>query len=311
MEVIMKKMKYTLTLVVAIITFGATAQQDPQYSMYMFNGLALNPAYSGSLDGLAASLLYRTQWTGIAGAPKTIVAAAHQPFFDGKIGAGLTFNNDQIGVMDRNTISLSGSYHLHLTKGRVSFGIQANYAQYKIGLAEVQHSLDATFDPTFGANLQESTVNFGAGVFYYSENIFGGISIPHIMKNELSGLEVIGADKSYEVPHIFYQAGYIYELDPMIALKPSVLVKQISGAPISADINLNVYYRKLIGVGVGYRTNSAAVAMVEFQAVPSFKIAYAYDRAMTDLGTLAGSTHEIMLRFTVGQKGGQISPRLF
>jgi type IX secretion system PorP/SprF family membrane protein len=307
----MKNMKKIILAILGFVPFFGIAQQDPQYSMYMFNGMAINPGYAGSNEGVNANVLYRTQWTGIPGAPKTIVANVHSPFFNEKIGAGLSFNNDQIGVMDRNTISLAGAYHLHFTKFRIAMGIQANYSQYNIGLGDVMHSLDNTTDPTFGANLKESTINFGAGIFYYSKNLYGGISIPHIMKNELASQEVTAVTKSYEIPHIFYHVGYVHEIDPLFALKPSILVKQVSGAPINADINLNVYYKKMIGVGVGYRTNSAAVAMLEIQAHPFFKIGYAYDREFNDLGTIAGSTHEIMLRFMMGPKGSQISPRLF
>ncbi len=288
------------------------AQQDPQYSMYMFNGLAINPAYAGSTEGLAANLLYRNQWTGIEGAPKTIVANVHRNFFEEKIGAGISFFNDQIGVMDRNTVSLAGSYHLNFEKGKLAFGIQANYSQYAVGLSTVQHNLDAgVMDPTFSTNLSESTFNFGAGVFYYSARWFGGISVPGILQNNISATEITGAERALETPHIFYQLGHVYPIDPMIDLKPSILVKQIANAPVNMDLNLNAYYKKFIGLGVGYRTNNALIAMLECQVHPYLRLAYAYDRELTDIGTVAKHTHEVMIRFMMGQKGTQISPRLY
>ncbi|MEZ4798273.1 MAG: type IX secretion system membrane protein PorP/SprF [Flavobacteriales bacterium] len=307
----MKNMKKIAILALLAIAGNAYAQQDPQYSMYMFNNLAINPAYAGSLEGINASVLYRTQWTGIPGAPKTLVATAHKNFFNEKIGGGISFFNDQIGVMDRNTISLAGSYHLHLEKSRISFGIQANYSQYNVGLQSVQHSLDGSFDPTFSSNLSMSTINVGAGVFYYSEKIFAGISSPSIFKNNISPVVITGATSALEVPHLFAQLGYIWEIDPLFTLKPSVLVRQIEASPLLADINANLYYKKIIGLGVGYRTNGAAIAMLECQVHPFLKLGYAYDREMTDLGVFALHTHEIMLRFQMGMKGTQISPRLY
>lgn len=309
----MEIMKKTLFILLALyVGVKATAQQDPQYSMYMFNGLAINPAYAGSTEGLAANLLYRNQWTGIEGAPQTLVANVHRNFFDEKVGAGLSFINDRIGVMDRNTISLAGSYHLILEKGKLAFGLQANYSQYAVGLSSVQHNLDASVsDPTFSTNLSESTFNFGAGIFYYSDKLFGGISVPGILQNNISATEITGAEKALEIPHIFYQLGYVYAVDPMIDLKPSFLIKQVAGASLNADINLNAYYKKVIGLGLGYRTNNALVAMLECQVHPYLRLAYAYDRELTDLGTVSKHTHEVMIRFMIGQKGSQISPRLY
>lgn len=307
----MKNMKKIFALICCGVGLHAAAQQDPQYSMYMFNGLAINPAYAGSAEGLNANILYRSQWTGIPGAPKTIVANAHRSFMDEAVGAGISFSNDQIGVMDRNTISLAGAYHLRFKHSKLAFGLQLNYAQYKIGLADVQHSQDNTFDPTFGANLSESTFNFGAGVFYYADQFFAGISVPGILNNDISSAEITGGQKALEIPHFMYQAGYIWAADPMIDIKPSVLVKHTQGAPIQVDVNLNAYYRKFIGLGMGYRSNNALVAMLECHVHPYVKIGYAYDRELTDLGVFAKHTHEILLRFMIGANGTQVSPRLY
>ena len=307
----MKNMKNILLILVGFISLELAAQQDPQYSMYMFNGLAINPAYAGSAEGINANVLYRSQWTGIDGAPNTIVANVHKAFMQEKIGAGISFNNDQIGVMDRNTISLAGAYHLKFKYSKLAFGLQANYSQYNIGLSRVQHSQDNAADPTFAANLSESTINFGAGVFYYADKFFAGISVPSILNNDLSATEITGGQQALEVPHFLYNAGYIWAADPMIDIKPSVLIRHTTGAPINFDLNVNAYYKKFIGLGVGYRSSNALVAMLECQVHPYVKLGYAYDRELTDLGVFARHTHEVLLRFTMGPKGTQISPRLY
>lgn len=306
-----RDMKKKIVLFFFLLPLLSFAQQDAQYSMYMFNGMAINPAYAGSLEGLSASALYRLQWAGIEGAPRTIFANVHKPFMDHKIGAGLTVVNDQVGVMDRTALSLAGSYHLEFPTFRVALGIQGTYSQYSVGLGGVQHSLDGSADPTFATNIKQSTINFGAGAFAYAENWYAGISAPHIMRNLLSEELINTTNSSYEVPHFFAQAGYIYAVNPMLDIKPNILLKNTPNAPMNVDINLNAYYRKMIGVGVGYRTSQALIAMLECSPIPNFRFAYAYDYTLSNLNTYAGATHEIMLRYDMGVKGVRISPRLY
>lgn len=305
----MKKIVSILLLVVASTT--AIAQQDPQYSMYMFNGLAINPAYSGSLGHLSANALYRTQWLNIDGAPTTLVANVHSPFANNKVGAGLSFTNDQIGVMARNQIAAMGSYHLQLPKYRIAFGLQLSYNQYQLGLSNVQTNNDGTSDQAFATNINTSTVNFGTGIFFYGKNWFIGAGVPQMAEKKITDPITGAKQTSVELPHVFINAGFIYAINPMVDLKPSVLLKTVSGMPLSADINVNAYYQKRYGVGFGYRHSGSMIAMLECQVHPMLKVAYAYDRAVSNLGTFAGSTHEILLRFDMVQKGSSISPRLY
>lgn len=303
--------KITAIVLFIALWFGASAQQDPQYSMYMFNGLAINPAYAGSLGNLAASALYRTQWVGIDGAPTTLVANVHQPFMDQKIGAGLAFTSDRVGEINRNIVGLSGAYHLKFPTYRLSFGIQANYNQYQVNLRNVATNPNGPADITFANNLTTSTVNFGAGAFAYAEKWFAGVSVPQLMRNDITTFDGNLQKQSYEIPHFFVHGGYIYAVNPLIDLKPSALIKMVNGAPLNFDLNLNAYYQKLYGIGLGFRNSKSLVAMAEAQVHPYLKIAYAYDRSVSNMGTFAGSTHEIMLRFMMTQKGIQISPRLY
>ena len=293
-----------------VVLFGS-AQQDPQYSMYMFNGLSINPAYSGSLGTLAASAMYRAQWVGVDGAPTTFVANAHQPFMDDKVGAGIGFTSDKIGVMNRNIISLMGSYHLKFPKFKVSFGLQGNMNQYHMGFSQVQTSSDGAVDNVFAQDLNQSVFNFGAGAFIYADKWFGGISAPQLIKSQITAFSGDIQKQSYAVPHMFLQGGYVYELNPMIDIKPSALVKYVKGSPVNVDLNVNVYYQKFIGVGLGFRNSKSIIAMLECQVHPYLKVAYAYDRGVSSMGTFYSSTHELMLRFMLTQKGVHVSPRLY
>jgi type IX secretion system PorP/SprF family membrane protein len=307
-----KSMKHIFSFLFAVVVSSAMyAQQDPQYSMYMFNGLAINPAYAGSLGHLSANGLYRTQWMGIDGAPTTLTANVHGTLKNDAMGLGLQMVNDRIGVMSRTMISGIGAYQLKMPTFRISFGLQANYNQYVIGLNEVQSTSDGSVDVAFGSPVNTNTFNFGTGVFAFAEKWFVGAAMPQLLRRELTTFRNGVDEQSVEEMHVFVHGGYIYSLNPMIDLKPSLLIRYSSGAPLNGDINLNAYYQKRYGIGLGYRHGQSLVAMAEVQVHPLFKVAYAYDRAVGTLGTFAGSTHELLLRFDLVQKGNSISPRLY
>jgi type IX secretion system PorP/SprF family membrane protein len=206
---------------------------------------------------------------------------------------------------------MAGSYHLKFPTFRLAFGLQLNLSQYNIGLSTVQHSIDGSVDNAFSSNIKETTFNFGTGAFAYAKNWYAGISIPHFRKNVLSVNTTELNLTAFEAPHFYLQGGYIYELNPMITLKPNTLVKYVKGAPMNADFNLNVYYKKTYGVGLGYRTDNSMIAMLEIQANPNWKFGYAFDYTLSDLATYANNSHELFVRFAIAPKGTHLSPRLY
>lgn len=307
----MKNYIKLLIITASLITTNLFAQQDPQSSAYMFNPMGINPAYAGSNIDLQSNLIYRSQWTGISGAPSTFTANAHKAYFNEKVGAGITLSNDDIGAAKRLQMGMAGSYHLKFPTFRLSFGLQLNLSQYNIGLSTVQHSIDGSVDNAFSSNLKETTFNFGTGAFAYAKNWYAGISIPHFRKNVLSVNTTELNLTAFEAPHFYLQGGYMYDLNPMITLKPNTLVKYVKGAPINADFNLNMYYKKTYGVGLGYRTDNSMIAMLEIQANTNWKFGYAFDYTLSDLATYSNNSHELFVRYALGPKGTHLSPRLY
>jgi type IX secretion system PorP/SprF family membrane protein len=306
------KLKYFIIGISCLaISLTSWSQQDPQTSMYQFNPLAVNPAYAGSAEGLQTNILYRSQWTGLPGAPKTFTANLHAPLFKESVGIGIAVSNDQLGVFQRTQATAVGSYHLKMKTWRIAFGLQMSYSQYNIGLADVNHSIDGSVDNAFSADFNQSTFNFGTGLFAYGKNWYGSIAVPHFKKNILSTNSTSLDVTAFEAPHFFAQAGYVHEFNPMWAIKPNTMVKYASGAPVSADLNIVGYYKRLIGLGIGYRSDKSIIALTEIQLHPFLKIGYAYDYGLSSLATYAASSHEIFLRYAIGQKGIHISPRLF
>lgn len=305
------KLNHILSFGCFFITALAWSQQDPQSSLYQFNPLAVNPAYAGSAGGLQSNILYRSQWTGLPGAPKTFTANIHAPISNESLGLGLSVSNDQIGVFKRTQATAVGAYHLKMKTWRLAFGLQLSFSQYSIGLSSVNHSIDGSIDNAFSADFNESTINFGTGLFAYGKNWYGSIAMPHFRKNVLSVNTTQLDLTAFETPHIYAQAGYVHTINPMWSIKPNTMIKYVSGAPVSFDLNVVGYYKKMIGVGAGYRSDKSLVALTEIQLHPFLKVGYAYDFGLSNLATYAASSHEFFLRYAIGQKGIHISPRLF
>jgi type IX secretion system PorP/SprF family membrane protein len=282
------------------------AQQDAMYSQYMFNMLSVNPAYAGSRDVLGFTALRRWQWVGIEGAPRTATFSADMPVWNERIGLGLSFVNDQIGVTKTNTLYTSYAYRIQfLNGGTLALGIQGGFTNLKANLLSLTTTTSG--DNVFMQNVNEWLPNFGAGAYYSTDKFYVGVSAPHLMNNE-----IVKGTQSVQKPHYFIMSGYVFRVSPVVVLKPSLLAKYVDGAPIEADINLNAWMHDRVGVGVSYRTGDAFVGMLEFQINQQMRFGYAYDITLTRLGSYSNGTHEVMLRYELGSAKKKIlTPRYF
>jgi len=289
------------------------AQQDPRYSMYMFNAMSFNPAYAGSLDEVAATLLYRKQWLNFPGAPQTGSFNIHAPLKKENMGLGLSFLNDKAGAISQNYLNMAYSYHLKFKTSRLSFGLQAVVQNFSVGLSKIQTNQQGTIDNAF-SNGDVSTygINFGTGAFYYSNKYFIGLSAPHLlgskMEKQLSGDPVAAKQGT----HAYLTGGYVFTINPIIKLKPTALIKYATNSPIQADINAMVYFYDVIGIGATYRTSDSFNAMTEIILAKGFRIAYAFDYTLSPLKNYQAGSHEIILQYRFGfNKTRLTSPRLF
>ncbi|HLW31212.1 MAG TPA: type IX secretion system membrane protein PorP/SprF, partial [Aequorivita sp.] len=171
-----------LFLLMAVMYFSdSEAQQDPQYTQYMYNMSVINPAYAGSKESLSITALYRNQWTGIDGNPRTLTFSAHSPL--GKnIGLGLSAIKDELGPVSETNIYADFSYTLQLSsKLRLALGLKAGFSFHKVGLLNLE--LQDPYDPFFSQDIDNSYPNIGAGSFLYSENFYLGISVPNMLSS--------------------------------------------------------------------------------------------------------------------------------
>lgn len=315
----MKKL-FTLLLLLILINIAgrqsAFAQQDAMFSQYMFNGLVLNPAYAGSREVLSATALYRNQWVGIDGSPKTLTFSAHAPVRNEKIGVGVVFSSDRLGITNTNNVGFNYAYRIKFkNKGTLSLGLQASILQYRADFASIQHSFSPTvFDPSFSQVINKWLPNFGTGIYYYTNKFYLGASVPNIINNKLTGEGTVFqvGDKAQQFRHLFVTTGYVFTLNKSLKLKPSVLMKFVQGSPIEFDFNANLWLFDMFAVGLSYRTGDSVDALFEFQVTPQLGIGYAYDYTITPLGRYTSGSHEIMVRYELGfGKRRIITPRYF
>lgn len=316
-------MKTKFSIVTCVLLLGsiaAFAQQDPAYSQYMFNTLLINPAYAGSRDVVNVTSLYRQQWSAIEGAPKTFSFAADMPVYHERAGLGLVSTFDKVGVVSVSSTYGQFAYRVHFSgKGTLSVGASGGVQYYAANLSSVNYKIPGNThaDPAFDANVSKWVPNFGLGLYYATDKFYAGLSVPHVLNNSLTNnnlnlaiSEVSSAASQYR--HYMLVAGFVKQLSPSWAIKPSTLVKAVSGAPVQFDLNTNFWYENIIGLGVSYRTASAVVGMVEIQANSQLRIGYAYDYATTVLNKYSNGSHEIMLRYEFGEKKGKmLTPRYF
>lgn len=310
----MKSIKALLIIIlIACAGQSAMAQQEAMYSQYMFNMLAINPAYAGSRNVTSATALYRDQWVGMDGAPKTATFTIDAPIDNKNIGIGLQVFSDKIGITNTTGAFASYAYRIRFNKGTLSFGIQGGASQYLADFTGVALNTGGYGDNAFSQNINKVLLDFGTGIYYNSDRFFIGLSSPQLLNNKLSDLNVQG-DNSFagQQLHLFLTTGYVFPIGTDLNFKPSVLFKGVKGAPIEADMNATLWIKDVIAFGAQYRTESSAAGLVEVQVSPQLRIGYSYDVSTTKLVQYNNGSHEIMVRYEFGyQKGKILSPRYF
>ncbi|NCD72373.1 PorP/SprF family type IX secretion system membrane protein [Mucilaginibacter agri] len=300
-------------IVIAFAGKSAMAQQDAMYTQYMFNTLAINPAYAGSRNVVSATALYRAQWVGMAGAPRTTTLSIDAPVESKQLGLGLQVFNDRIGIQNTSGFFTSYAYRIRMDKGTLAFGLQAGASQYNADFTSVDLGSDTNPDMAFANNVNKWLVNFGFGMYYNTDKFYIGLSAPQLLNNNFTNFKATGSNAfTGQAIHVFLAAGYVFPLGEDLHLKPSVLFKGVRGAPLEADINASLWFKDIISIGAQYRTEADIAGLVEIQITPQIRMGYSYDRATTSLVQYNSGSHEIMLRYEFGfSKSKVLSPRYF
>jgi len=307
--------KITIFLAFGFLLFfnETNAQQDPQYTQYMYNMNVVNPAYAGSRGTLSLGLLGRSQWTSVDGAPKSFTFNAHAPLGK-KVGVGISVVSDEIGPAKEQNIYADFSYTLATSDvGRLAFGLKGGVTLLDVNLLDVVlPQTGSAGDPVFDENINDAFPNFGAGIYYYTDKWYASFSVPNILKSEHLDKDNINTKASEEV-HYFLTGGYVFDLSSTLKFKPSLMFKGVAGAPVSIDINANFLLYERFELGASYRVEDAVSLLFNFGVTPDFRIGYAYDYTISEFSNSnTGGSHEIILLYDVDfSKKNLKSPRFF
>jgi type IX secretion system PorP/SprF family membrane protein len=269
------------------------AQQDPQFSQFMFNKLAVNPAYAGSSDAICGTLLYRDQWDKFPGAPKTAALGLDAPVPVLHGGVGLNLVNDIIGNEKTVIADLSYAYRMNLGLGNLAIGVKAGILQ-KSFIAKFNPLQDN--DPAIPNPGTSALVpDFGLGAYYNTKDLYFGVSSTHLAAPTLKYGTDISQIKLAMARHYYIMAGYNYYINQEFTLKPSLLIKSDPTTP-QIDLNLNLLYNNFIWGGVSYRYRDAVVAMVGLE-YNNLKFGYAFDVTTSNIKSYNKGTHELMVGY--------------
>lgn len=312
----MKNIKIKAALCFAILLLSTVtmyAQYGPTFTQYTFNEAFINPAYTGSQDALAINASYRNQWVGVTGAPVTETFVAHAPLFRKTLGVGFTAYNEHVGVLKTTAGFLNLSYRIIMKKSTLSFGLLGGLQSYREDLTKVKTGSDGPADYQFLNTSRVVTPNFGFGIYYYTPKLFAGISVPRTMEMKLSDDSSKIVNRVNPTSFAYYAAiGYVFDGNENAIWKPYVMTKIIQGAPIQSDFSLTVLLKKVVWLGLSYRTDKTLSGIVGFQFNPQFKLTYSYDYTFSALQKYNSGSHELQLSYIFSfNKEKIVTPRLF
>ena len=312
-------MKRLVLICSLIITFiSAQAQQDAQFSQYIFNGLYINPAYAGYKSDFFINSFFRSQWTGLPGAPTTASIAADGAVANDAVGLGILLQRDQIGAQSTVAAYTNYSYRIQIGENddsRLAFGLGVGLIQSGIDGSKLNPvQTGDSYIPTGYHSFLSPDARIG--VLYTNNDWFIGASVDNLLPqytHPASTATALGVP--IPKPHEYFTMGGIFDVSSDMKLKPSILIKDTPTAPTSMDVNAFLLISEKLWLGGTYRTavplynkpnlqkglptSSAMVATAEFFASESLRIGYAFDYSLNKLGTLGYGSHEISVAFTI------------
>ena len=308
-----------IAFIVGSVYTGLHAQQDAQYTQYMYNTMSVNPAYAGSRGQLSIAALYRSQWVGLDGAPKTQTLNLHSPIRNSKLGYGISIVNDNIGdgVVQETYFDAVISYTLDVSQeGKLSFGLKAGGSLLNL---DFQGLRNFDNEPIQGNNIENNfSPNIGLGLYYHTDVFYAGLSAPNLLESDYFDNSQRDANSvqflSTERINFYLITGYVIDLSYNTKFKPALLTKVVSGAPLQVDLSASFLFNEKFSLGAAYRWDAAISALFGFQLSDQLMIGLAYDRETTELGSTAfnDGSFEVFVRFELIKSFQRlVSPRFF
>lgn len=309
----LKIIRYSvLVLLLFVSVKQVEAQQDPMYTQYMHNPLTVNPAYAGSTDMLSAMFLAREQWVGFDGAPQSRSLTVSAPVSRYNIGIGLSYINDELGPVKQNSFHADVAYHLKVSsRAKLAFGIKGGFDMIQINLMSL--SLNEQNDDIFSSDFSEDFIlNFGLGLYYYTDRFYLGLAIPRLLKNNYDNDGFNTTSYGYKERHYFLTSGALFDINEYLKVKPSILAKVVWNAPVSIDLSANFILRDMLWLGAAYRIEDSMSFLIHYQLTDQLRVGYAYDMTESELRKYNQGTHEIMIAYDFQfNKKKIMTPRYF
>jgi type IX secretion system PorP/SprF family membrane protein len=309
-------MKKIMIIVLLFVGSASFAQQDVLFTQYMYNKLALNPAYAGSQELFAMDMLTRIQWVGIKGAPRTISFTAHTPLRNPHIGLGLDAYRDELGPSIDYGVMGSFAYRVIFPTTKLCFGVAAG-----IKYADIDwNALDPKNGDDFELNnhVKNKVVpDVDFGIYYYGSKFYVGVSSKHLLQNQMivSSTSPTDTKNSYTklLRHFYGMAGGAFPLGDNLVFMPSILCKYVANAPFQTDLNASFMIHNVLTLGASYRTDAAVGLLVEVNITKNFTFGYSYDIWFNSLQAYNKGSHEIRLGcgFDIFDRNRMLTPRYF
>lgn len=289
----MKRKRIVFALLMLGSATGLYAQQEAQFTQYNDNMLYFNPAYAGNRDHMNITATHRQQWVGVKGAPMTDNLSIHTPLKYESVGVGLTVLNDKLGPMNQTWINANFAYSLKFkNKSRLAFGLNGGVNMVNARFSDLD--LVDNGDPLLSQDVSNKLLpNFGLGLFYHSEHFYAGASIPRLIESNFKPGEINYKDQR----HYYLSVGGYFDVNRMLQIRPSALLKITDNAPLALDGSLAFIFYKKLWLGVNYRLLESAGILAQVQLTPQLKLGYSLDISTSRLVKYNAGTHEIMLSY--------------
>ncbi len=316
----MKKLVTTAVFCFAVIF--CFAQQEQQYTQFMYNKLSFNPGYAGSYDAACLTAIYRNQWIGLEGAPKSINLTFDTPLLNKRVGVGLNLSSHKIGIQNRITVDAAYAYRVRLGSGTLGIGIQGSIRYFSNDYTDSRlvGTQEISSDGGIPVGEQSKMVpNFGAGLYYNTPKFYIGLSAPRFLNNSIDFNDISGT-LSKEVEHMYAMAGLLIGISKNVKLQPQVLIKYAKNSPLDADLNLSAIFNEKYTVEVTYRAGAGSENTVESidllvsaYVVDNFMFGLSYDITLSELKSYNSGSLEAVARYCFGKSEGEdiVNPRFF
>lgn len=308
----MKANKYTQIFLIGlavILVSTIHAQQQVQYTQYMYNTMSVNPGYTGTSNRLEAYLIHRSQWVGMSGAPNSQNVGV-QGAVSKRIGLGLNAIKDRLGPSNEVYLNASAAVRLNLSqKVKLSIGISGGIDVLSVDWSsgQVMHENDQSLMNNIQNRVRPLV---GAGLYFYGSNWYAGVSSPSFIKTDRYTSATTVPINS--VVHWYFIGGYVFTLSDQLKFKPAILGKMVQGAPLSVDVSANFLLQDRFTMGLAYRFNDAFSILAGITFKKSFFLGYSYDFSVSRLQKFNNGSHDIIFRYTLFDKVANIrSPRFF